>query len=309
MVNAYNFKTLKPIMKFYLLSPDGVPMNQVLFPTMIKTFEGNGHSFVNNISSCDIVLMDLHTRIADYKQADILYMLINRVPVAVFCEFDRGNMSTEIYPNPLTEQQKLIFELIDDNKIKSVHFCRLLDKNKKYNYNIFPYEKPIEYEEALLTADELYNRAIDVTYIANDAPSRQVIKKALEEDGRLKCNIILGAEKLPFNEWINENKKSKFFIAASGGGYSCEKKQNLFSIAALIQEQTDQLLLHPFTHLKDCLKINNPPTKQDLDTIFEVVNDKERLYGIYKRNYDFMKTYYSKEYIANNILKTILSHL
>jgi len=191
-------------MKIYLLSPYLVPVNPVLFPTFTKIFNYNGHSFVDSIENCDIVFMDLHTRIAEYRQSDIDYMVTNRKPVVTFDEFDKGGLSDLQWPHPLTPQQSLVMSYCIGS---GVHFCRLLDKTKTYPLNLFPYEKPIEYEEPLLTADELFNRPIDVTYIANDAPNRQVIKNVLEADGRLKCNIVLGAEKLPFNEWINENKQ------------------------------------------------------------------------------------------------------
>jgi len=295
-------------MKFYLLYPK-VPLNPCLFPTFLKPFSDKGHSFVLNIEDADCILFDLHTRIADYDQREIDLVIEKGKYIATFDEFDKGGMSNLEWPYPLTNQQEQIFKHINDGFILSIHFCRLLNKNKLYPSNVFPFERSILYEEPMLSADELFNRPIDVTYIANTAPNRKEIKRVFEADGRLKCNFLLGAEKLPFDKWVDENRKSKFTISASGGGYSDEKKQNLFSICAILQEITDQLLLHPFIHGETCLKFDQPPTKQDLDTIFEVVNDKERLYGIYKRNYDFMKTYYSKEYIANNILKTILSHL
>lgn len=295
-------------MKFYLLYPK-VPLNPCLFPTFLKPFSDKGHSFVLNIEDADCILFDLHTRIADYDQREIDLVIEKGKYIATFDEFDKGGMSNLEWPYPLTNQQEQIFKHINDGFILSIHFCRLLNKNKLYPSNVFPFERSILYEEPMLSADELFNRPIDVTYIANTAPNREEIKRVFEADGRLKCNFLLGAEKLPFDKWVDENRKSKFTISASGGGYSDEKKQNLFSICAILQEITDQLLLHPFIHGETCLKFDQPPTKQDLDTIFEVVNDKERLYGIYKRNYDFMKTYYSKEYIANNILKTILSHL
>lgn len=294
-------------MRFYFVTPQFVPMNPVLFPTFVKTFEEQGHTFGDNVLDADVLLIDLHTRISDYSQYEIDYIFNSAVPIATFDEWDRGGMSKEEWPFPLTSQQNQIFtRRYQDSKV--VHFCRLYDKTKSKPDNLYPYEKPIEYEEPLLTPDELFNRPIDVTYIANDAPSRQDIKRAFDEDGRLKCNIILGAEKMPFDRWVNEYRKSKFFIAASGGGFSDEKKQNLFSICAILQERTDQLLLHPFIHLGNCMKFNSPPTKNDIDDIIKVATDKEYLYHIYTNGVDFMKDYYSKEYIANDILQKILKH-
>jgi len=293
-------------MKLYLLSPEGVPMNQHLFPMFIDEWERQGVRVVDDIESADVVLFDLHSRIADYKEYDIDYILRNDLPIATFDEWDRGNMSKDVWPKPLTNQQA---NVMAHRMGRSVHFCRLLDKRLSLPKNIYPYEKPYFIDEGLLTPDELFNRPIDVTYIANTAPNREEIKKAFEADGRLKCNFILGAEKLPFDKWVDENRKSKFTISASGGGYSDEKKQNLFSICAIIQERTKQLLLHPLVHEIHCLKISQPPTKEDLDVIFNIVNDKERLYEIYKNGYEYMKKYYSSNYIASDILSKIKQHL
>lgn len=281
-------------------------MNQVLFPNMVDTFVGNGHEFVSKIEDCDCVLMDLHSRINDYAQNDIDWILAKDIKVSTFDEWDRGNMSTDVWPNPLTQQQ----ELVMNNILKrSIHFCRLMDKSHIYRYPMFPYEKPISYEEPMLTPDELFNRKYDVVFIANQSPSRDRIAEALMNDGRLNCFISIGDEKRPFEEFLRIHKLGKLFVSSGAGGFTDERKQCLFSVAGLIQENHDQLLLHPFTHMDNCLMINNPPTQEDLNTIFEVVNDKEKLYGIYQRNYEFMKKYYSKEYIANNILETILNNL
>lgn len=283
-------------------------MNQVLFPMFIKTWEDNGCVIVGRIEECDVVFLDLHTRIVDYNDKDITWLLLHGKAVATFDEYDRGNMSSDVWPTPLTDQQQAIFNLIEKRVINSVHFCRLLDKNKYYP-QVFPYEKPMLHEEPMLTADELFNREFDVVFIANYSPSRQKIAEALQADNRLRTFISIGAKKRDFNDFVNWHKRGKLFISSGAGGFTDERKQNLFSIAGLIQEETDQLLLHPFTHLENCIKISTPPTKQELDTIYEVCNDKERLYEIYKNNYNFMKTYYSKEYIASNILERIKQHL
>lgn len=292
-------------MKFYLLSPEKIPMNQILFPSFIKPFQDKGHSFVDSVGECDVVLFDLHARISDYKQEDIDWITEHNVPIAVFDEYDRGNMSLDIWPNPLTDQQKQIFERIDSGEIKAVHFCRLMDKTHRYPDNIFPYEKGILYEEPACSEDELFNREFDICFIANSAPSRERIAQALLEDGRLKCNISIGAKKIPFDEFVGEHKKAKLFISSGAGGATDERCQALFSISAIIRERTNQVLLNDFTHLGNCLRISNPPTAEDLDTICEIVNDKEKLYKIYLNGYNFMKTYFTPDYFANHVLNII----
>lgn len=294
----------------YILSPSDVPWNQVLFPTMIPTFRHNGIVPVSRIEECDIVLMDLHSRISSYIPTDIEYICNNKPFVATFDEWDRGNMSTDLWPEPLTKQQDRVFNLIFNGEIKSVHFCRLLDKTKKQLVqNIYPYEKPILYEEPILTTDELSNRPFDVCMICNTSPNREDIAKAIRNDGRFHYITSIGEKKIPFDKWVGMHRKASFFISSSAGGFSNERIQNLFSIAAICQEKTNQLILNPLTHLENCIEISPSPTKHELDTLFEVIESKDRLYSIYKNGYEFIKKYYNADYIAQNIARKIKKHL
>lgn len=296
-------------MRFYILSPQEVPLNPCLFPAFMDAFKNKGHEFVSRIEDCNVVLFDLHSRLADYDQRDIDWIVSHKTNCAIYCEWDRGNLSFDIYPNPLTEQQEQIFELIHDGKIKSIHFCRLMDKMQTYKYNIHPFEKGVSYEEPMITPDELFDREYDIVFIANTSPSRQAIAKTLMEDRRLKCHISLGAKKIEFSDFVKEHKKGKLFISCGAGGFSNERKQCLFSIAGMIEERTNQVVISDLTHLQNCLMISSPPTKQNLDTIYKIVNDKEKLYNIYRKGYDFMKLYYTNTYIANNIIEKIEKYL
>jgi len=296
-------------MNFYCLSPLSVPENQVLFPIFRPIFIEQGHSFVGSVSECDIVLWDMHTRIADYNQ-NILDEIIKLKPfVASFDEFDKGGMSYEVWPYPLTDQMKEFWAQMYSAGISSVNFCRLIDKTKVIPSNLFPFEKPYFYDGGLLSEDEIWDRPYDIVWIANTAPQREHLKKVLEVNSKLKCKIILGAEKIPLQDWIDAHKQGKMFVSWSAGGFGDEKIQHLFSVAAIIKENNNQLFLHDFTHLENCIRPNPNPTREDIETIIEVVNDKSRLYEIYKNGCDFVKKYYSKEYIASNILETILKHL
>lgn len=293
-------------MKFYLLSPQVAP-NPVLFPTMIDTFVGAGHSFVNSIEDADVVMWDLHVRSHEYKQSDLDFIKDNYVAVATFDEWDRGGMSAEEWPYPLTPQQEEVFWEI---KYDAIHFCRLLDKTKEYPLNLHPYEKPIfSAEEPLLTPIELFNRPHDIFFVANSAPQRESVKKAFEEDGRFKCNIVLGAPKIPFDEWKDMCGQSKAFLKISGGGYSCERLQALWATSLMIMEDTDQLLAHPFTQALNCIKISPTPTPQELTDIYNVLKNQRALYYLYQNQYNFVKEHYSKEAISKDILEKITQHL
>jgi len=287
-------------MKIYLLSPESVPMNQVLFPTFEKTFRERGHEFVSRIQDCDVVFFDLHTRIADYNQDDIDFVRHFLISLITFDEWDRGGMSSEVWPHPLTEQQKDVFWYNGDRKF--VNFCRLFDKTQPRPSYLYPYEKPILFEEPIHTPDELFNREFDIVWIANTAPQREALAKALIEEPRLKCNIILGATKIPYHDWIAEHRKGKLFISCSAGGYSNECVQSLFSVSGHLRERTDQLLANPFTDLVNCIETDAPPTKEDLDKIVEVVGNKRKLYNIYLNGYNHVKKYYSEEYMADYVL-------
>ncbi len=292
-------------MKFYLLSPASVPMNQILFPSFIKPWEDRGHSFVGNIEECDVVLFDLHARISEYKKEDYDYIIANNHKVVSFDEWDRGNMSDDQWPYPLTNQQELILSYGD----VLCNFCRLLNKKRQYPRNVYPIEKGYFYEEEMLSADELFDRPYDICYLANQAPSRDSIAATLLADERLKCYVSIGATKIPFADFIKQHKKAKLFISSGAGGYTDERVQSMFSIAGIIRERSNQLLLHDFVDGVNCLRIDCPPTREDLNAIVEVVNNKDRLYDIYKSGYDFVKTYYNPDYIANFILDTIENNL
>lgn len=294
-------------MKVYLLSPIGVPMNPVLFPVFKPYWEQRGCIFVDRIEDSEVIFFDLHCRL-EYNQSDIDFIVKSNTPIISFDEWDRGGLSSDEWPYPLTLQQEQVFGYSDNGRLK-VSFCRLLDNTKKYTNNIYPYEKPISYEEPMLTFDELFNRDYDVVFIANTAPSRESIAQSIRDYGKLKYSISIGAKKIEFTDFVNEHRKGKMFISSGAGGYTDERKQFLFSIAGLIQEDHNQLLAHPFTNMDNCIKISNPPTKKELDIIYEVVNDKEKLYQLYQNNYHFMKQYYSSEYIANYILDKINNHL
>lgn len=295
--------------KFYIISPDNVPLNQCLFPAFKSTFEKRGHSFVGSVAECDVVLFDLHSRIGDYADNDIYDLINSDKFVVTFDEWDRGNMSPDQWPHPLTAQQYAVFSHISENNISVVNFCRLLDKTKEYPPYTYPYEKSIAYEEPILTADELFNRPYDVCFIANSAPSRQAIADAFIADGRMKCIISLGANKLPFDDFVREHKRAKCFVSSAAGGFTDERMQCLFSVAAPIKQINEQLLLHPYVAGENCLGISTPPTKEELDVIYETVNDKQKLYNIYSRSHFHMKSYYTPEYIAGDIVSKIEKHL
>lgn len=293
-------------MRVYFLSPEGVPPNPVLFPTFIETFRNKGVGIADKVEDATVILWDMHTRISDYNQGDIEYILSSGKPIASWDEFDKGAMSDLDWPHPLTPQQEALF--MYSNTVKSVHFCRLLNKRKHYNYNVYPFEKGIIYEQPIVSADELFNREYDVCFIANSAPQREKLKEILEADGRLKCNIILGQPKIPFEAWLGEHRKAKMFITWSAGGWTDERVQALFSISAQIREDTDQLLLNDFTDMVNCVKLQSVPTNSDIDTLVSIVNDKQALHDIYINGYNHVKEYYSHEYLATNVLGILKKH-
>lgn len=290
--------------KFYTISPEGIPPNPVLFPTFVNQFLKEGHTFTYVVSEADVFLLDLHTRISDYSETILYKVKESGKPIVTFDEWDRGCMSSDEWPNPLTRQQQDIFQHIQSG-IKTSHFCRLLDKTKFLPPYLYPYEKPILYEEPFCTPDDLFNREYDICYIANSAPNRDAIAQGLVNYGKLRCHIALGQKKLEFPEFLQWHKRAKLFINSSAGGYTCERPQLLFSVAGMIRQNTNQLLLHDFTDLVNCIRISSPPKREELDIIYNIVNQKYQLHDLYSRTYSFIKEYYSKDYIAAYILNVL----
>lgn len=294
-------------MKFYTLSPN-VPENPVLFPMMRPTIIEQGHSFVGNVGDCDVVLWDMHTRISDYDQSVLDKIVSLKLPVISFDEYDRGGLSTEGWPQPLTPQMESFWVHMTMLKMGKAHFCRLMDKTLSFPKNVYPFEKPILFEQGLVSPDDLFNRPYDIVFIANSAPQREHLKRILELNAKLKCKIVLGGVKMPFHEWVDEHRNGKLFISWSAGGYSDERMQALFSVAGIIRENNDQLLPHDLRHLHTAVRLSSIPTKEDLGTLVQIVNNKGRLYDIYKNGYEFMKAHYSKEAIAKYFLDKIIKH-
>lgn len=291
--------------KFYTLSSFGLPENQVLFPTIRPVFEAAGHVFVDDVAAADVVLIDLHSRIEDYSHDAVDKIVRLQKPCVFFDEWDRGSMSKDEWPFPLRTQQRNLLLNIFLKQIKQVHFCRLLDKTKVYPSYLYPFEKPISFEEPICTPEDLFNREYDVVYIANGAPNRERIAEALRQDGRLKCLIKLGEPKLPFDEFLALHKRGKFFISSAAGGYTDERVQCLFSIAAIIRQRTDQWVANDFSHLENCLRIDSPPTEQDLNDLYEICNNKEKLYQIYLDGVTFVKQYWSAEAMGKRYLEIL----
>lgn len=270
-----------------------VPENPALFPTLRPSFVAAGHTFVDDAAAADVYFIDLHSRLFPYSEKDLQIILQSNKPCAVWDEWDRGSMSTDEWPWPLTEQQGFLFGHFKD--IKVIHFSRLLDKTKVYPSYLCPFEKPYAFEIPIRTPENLFERPYDICYIANAAPSRISIAEKLLSDKRLKCDILIGAAKLPFDEFLQRHKRAKFFISSAAGGYTDERVQLLFSVAAIIRQRTNQWVAHDFTDCVNCVRIDAPPTKEDLDSIYQIANDKDYLYEVYSDGYNFVKQYWSAE--------------
>jgi hypothetical protein len=286
-------------MKIYLLSPEITP-NPHLFPMFVPHWEELGSKVVDRIQDADVVFCDLHTRIAGYNERDFEWMIKHEPKAVSFCEWDRGGMSKERWPNPLTEQQRMMkFD---------VHFWRTLEKEPYWTHlKVYPYEKPILHEETVVDENELFNREYDVVWIANTSPQREQIAKALRLESKLKCKIILGGKKMPYQDWLNEHRKGKLFVSCGGGGITDERAQHLFSIAGQIREVTGHYQLHPFTHSINCISITSDPfpAKDELDFIRYVCSHKNELHSIYQNGWFHMKQFYTSKYIAFDILNKV----
>lgn len=291
-------------MRLYLLSPQGVPMNPHLFPVFKKTWEENGCEIADSVADCDVVLWDLHTREADYNPTDIGRLCIREIPVATFDEWDRGGMSDDVWPAPLTNQQLILWREI---KSRSVHFCRKINKTYQDAPNLYPLEKTIMNEFPFTTSQELISRPYDIFFYGNTSPQRESVCNELSK--HFKCDFRIGQEKIPHDQWLNRARQSKLYLTADGGGFSDERPYQLFSIAPMLKQRNNHLQSHPFIDETDCIEIGEIPTEDDIIKIKRYLNYPDELYRLYLSQIVKMKQYYSAEYTANYILNIIKKQL
>lgn len=283
-------------MKIYFISPVG-KKSDLLFDTFISAFEGKGHKIVNHIQEGDVVFFDVYSRLGTYYLPDVDYANLSGLPVVMFDATDYGGMSKEEWHKP---------RVFLNNQV--IYFIRKMDKTLEYPKWVYPYEVIIypDHDFTPVSKEELFNRPYDICFIGNTSPTRQNVVNGLLNAG-FKMDIHWTNEKgkLSHDEWLDRHRQAKFFLSADGGGFSDERSYQLITIAPMLKNRNNHLQANPFKDGVNCWQTDELPTRFDIEDLQLVLSDKNMLYDIYISGIDHMKKYYTAEYRAEYILKTL----
>lgn len=283
-------------MKIYFISPIGMK-TPMLFDTFIPTFESKGHTIVSDIKECSVVFIDLCSFLGKFETEEWSYTWKNKIPVVFFDATDYGAMSKEVFKPSFLEY---FF-----SNCKIVYFMRKMDKTIKYPLWVFPYEI-IQYPDHDFTPvskEELFNRPYDICFIGNTSPTRENVCNGLR--CHFKCDFVLGQPRIEHEEWLNRHRNSKLFLVADGGGFNDERAYQLITISTLLKQDNNQLVLNDFEDVVDCIKVNEYPTRFDIEDLQLILSESHTLYSIYLNGIKKMKKYYNPEYRANYILNVL----
>lgn len=252
------------------------------------------------------MFFDLHTRISGYNQDDIDKAVWGRKKIVTFDEWDRGGMSCDDWPYPLTNQQAEVFLHTNSGQVDGVHFCRKMDKTKQYPPNIFPYEKCIMNDFPLTTPDELFSRRYDFCWIGNESPTRKNVVNGLLNAG-LKGYVHWTNErgKIPHNEWLDLHRQAKFFLESDGGGFCSERPMQLLTIAPMLRQKNNMLRINDWEDVTECVDISESVSHDDEEMIKYFLKNKGSLYSTYVQGAEKLRAFYTEEYRANYILDVL----
>lgn len=292
--------------KFYFISPTEYSSPD-LYPSFIETFKNNGHEIINDINSAEVVLFDFHTRLGEYNQSVLDIAIKKTLPIISFDEWDRGAMSLDEWPYPLTEQQLLFINAIQNNGNRAIHFVRKLDKTKEYPSNIYPYEKCLMNDFPLTTPNELFSRPYEIFFGGNKSTARLRLIKGLLGSSQFNMDIHWTHEKgkLSQEEWVNRARQSKLFLTADGAGFTDERMQQLITVSPMLKQKSNHYQVVPFADCVNCLMISEQPTEDEIKEIKRVLQDKEYLYEVYLLGIDHAKKYYTQEWRSLYVLKIL----
>lgn len=288
-------------MRIYFISPIGLKTPN-LFDSFIPTFIQQGHSIVEDVKDSNCVFWDLFSWLGNFDIKYLCDVINNKIPVVFFDAVDYGAMSKEKWWY-FNKAKDAWHEII--NNCVTTCFMRKMDKTLDFPNWVQPYEVCYykDHDFKPVSKEELFKRPFDICLIANTSPTRVNVVNGLKD--HFKCDFILGEERLSHEAWLNRHRLSKFFISADGGGFSDERAQQLFSISPMIKQINNQLVLNDFISGVDCIKIDEHPSREDILELSNILNNKDKLYSIYLKGIERMKTYFSEEFRANYILETL----
>jgi len=271
--------------------------NPRLFPTFKKTFEVSRHTNTDNPNEATHCFIEIQSGDIRYDQELLSRIKDSGIPIIAFDSREYG---------PLNKDKWTPFELASP----LIYFMRNMNKDEEYPINVYPFDWAYfkECDYPTVSKDELFNREFDICFMGTESPVRTNLINGLMADGRLKLNCEYRDHTQRFSKYsqfIDEHRKAKLYLSCDGAGFTNERPNQLFSVSAMLKNKNQHKAANPFTDLQNCIEINEPPTKEDIDKVLEVINDKDKLYDIYLNGYCHTKNFYSEEWAANYILKKI----
>lgn len=286
-------------MKIVYIHPNN-HINPVLFPRLKGTFTKYGHTETNNPAESTHCFIEIVSGTFSYDQNILDVVLQKAIPIYAMDNREWGGMKNEKW-HPI--------EGITPN----IYFVRNMNKTEQYPDNVFPYDWPFfpECDYPMTTKEELNSRPYDCCLIAAESPTRRNVVDGILKDGRLKLNykFLDHTQRLPCEQWVAEHRKAKLYISCEGGGYSNERPNQLFSIAAMLNVTSNYSPANKLKWGVDCLEISEHPTKEEIDEILEVIQDKDWLFDLYTGGVEFTKENLSSEAVANYILEILKQNI
>ena len=281
-------------MNIIYLSPQG-SFNPRLFPTFKKTFEEQGHTETIIPGVATHCFLELQSGDVSYNQYALDVLKEKGVPIIAFDSREWGGMKNEKW-HPT-------------NFPISIYFVRNMNKEEAYPDNVFPYDWPFfpECDYPLTTKEELNSRPYDCCLISVESPARRNVVDGILKDGRLKLNykFLDHTERMPYDQWVNEHRKSKLYISCEGGGYSNERPNQLFSVAGQLNVTSNYSPANKMKWGVECLEISEYPTKEEIDEILEVIMDEDWLFDVYTGGVEFTKEKLSEKSVSEYVLNTL----
>ena len=274
-------------MKVLYISPNG-QVNKRLFPIF-------NEEEVTNPNDADYCFVEVISgEICEYPLGLMMEVWDKKIPIVVFDNREYGPMQKEVWSKIQLPHEPIAY------------FIRNMDKWGKYPKNCYPLDWPY-FEECDWfpeTKEMLFARKTDVCFYGVESPTRKNFVHGIN-GVNVEYAFIEHTNRLPYRQWVDLHDTSKCFISCDGGGFTDERIQQLFTIGVILKNKNNHRPNNPFTDKINCIEVSEHPTKEELDWLVKIVNDKEWLYEIYLNGIAHVKKYYSKEYRANYITKIL----
>lgn len=299
-------------MKIFCLSPIGHTSYR-LFDSFEATFVAQGHQFVENIHEADVVFFDLHCGFAPYSES-AFGIVTNNTPVVVFEAFDWWGTQSQPAPwhglqswRSVREKRETqswanaLFNFLANKAVK-LYFLRKGQLSQRHLYPSFVRPLGIalypDHVFPLTSKEEFMSRPYDLCFIGAPSVCRANMVASLCKYGATAFNYKFTAFRLEHDEWLRQHRMAKMFIECDGGGFGSERPQQLITVAPMLKNRNDQWLPEPWYDMADCVEVGDEfgsLRPEDMNKMYQVFNDPEKLYDIYRKGVEKMQRVYSEE--------------